>query len=70
LRRVPARNLKRAQLDFEDRNGMADGMAERKKLAAGIVLAQVTTLVFARSGRLSSEMTLVSRRNISQGRPA
>jgi hypothetical protein len=36
---------------------------------AHVVLAQVTTLVFARSGRLNSEMTLVSRRNISRGRP-
>jgi hypothetical protein len=34
-------------------------MAERKKLAAGIVLAQVTTSLFAFSGRLSSEITLV-----------
>src|SRR5947209_2462818 len=41
-------------------------MAERKKLAAGIALAQATTLALARSGRLSSEMTLVSSRNSAE----
>src|SRR5579872_1277081 len=39
-------------------------MAERKKLAKGIPRAHVTTFEFARSGRLNSETTLVSRRNI------
>jgi hypothetical protein len=64
LRRVPARASKRAELDFQDR------YRRQEKLAAGTALAQATTWRSALSGRLSSEMTLVSRRNISRDRPA
>jgi hypothetical protein len=64
LRAVLPRDQERAKLDSRI------VMAERKKLDAGRALARPSTLRSALSGRRSSEMTLVSSRNISRNRRA
>jgi hypothetical protein len=59
LRRVLARDQPRPKFDFENRDG-GDEEARR-----GDRVPQAATLRSVLSGRLSSEITLVSRRNIS-----
>jgi hypothetical protein len=49
LRCISSCDLEHAQFNLKDRNG------RKKKRAAGIEPAQATTLLFAFSGRLSSE---------------
>jgi hypothetical protein len=64
LRRVSARDLERAQLDFKDRNG------REKKARSWNRAGPSDDVGVRRPSQLSLEMTLASRRNISQGRPA
>jgi hypothetical protein len=64
LRSVLTRDQQDAKFDFENRDCGYEKARQRER-----ALAHAITLRSAFSGRLSSEITLVSSRNISRDRP-